>query len=1494
MHRVTRPELLELETAHASSNIPRDHASMSPAFSLASAPSVNPEPAYIAASAASQIVTSEYQSQHQDWEEENTSPPLNEIALVAPASLSLINAFLDRLLFNFLASARSTSLASLRPAVTEVLKPRLAKEAITGADEELQEFLGGGDDEELLDFHNGDDRQEDWDLDLVWKRTRLRCMVYTRLGDMEEEDEDMYIEQEHLEDPTAPRRLSRDIGIVSPAVAIFLTSILEFIGEHALMVAGEAAYKRCEHSFRSERRRSRGPQRVVVEEMDMEKVALNATLGRLWRSWRKLLRSPRTSISRIMARDTGAHRGLRGFSSSRSTSRKSSIGAIDDRALVTDLDRTPSVAQVLSGAEPASIPLPLADYDIDEIEVPGYSPRVTPKSGEIYDGSRGSRRFSMAVPAELARGSQGNLPSNQDSSTAFTKSILKINTSHETSNRRPRSQSLPTPTQTPFILPTEPEEAFGFHVPHDNTTVPSDAAESRSINDNETTPRLGSNVVDDNSKTNVEGANSNSTSKSNLGSPFGSVLNAISQHAARELQAPSGNASDEESQEYISEDLVKAERHRPKEVEIGGSSKYLIASLGKAREDAQTRYSTSSSVPSHVLGEVSPMDPNFVESGEVSPIDPADDENEHYFAKAASASEEGALGNTTHDLVPSTDYPRTEDVQIQDEAVQTVVPASIPRATHGRQRGMDGPTEDDYQKDGKREAFVVLEDLSALDSSRNSNASSLSGKDLQVDGTISSKKSRLPATENGVPPLTPLREMMEAAHDTSDENSSVAPSHIERSLKPILSAGQGLSSASPAISHAQTSPNGSKTSDLRRQLPSVYTGQPAQGIDRAGVQRVSPSLVGAREPLTPQGRSSDSSARDLRSLYAATSGTSPVSLKAKGKAGKNPGDNARELVPSRTSSDGSKATGDERQHRISSQSSDRQQSFEQLMNSDQTIQYTLTPQTMREIEVCFAVHEYITLRLTGHQGPESPRASSYHSPSKTTQVVNMIRSGRTSVEQPRPPTGRSTLQPVNGVNGLRSNPADTKQTLASEIGNVSAPSGTGFVIHSGPSLKRGPQPVARDARVENENTRDFADFIRSTGPEQTKSLPKPPMARPTSGPRPQSAVNGVRPHRTSQSTVPRTVGKTTSGLNPIIAPLISENKLIKKGGPRLQARDATISRGDETSDLIDFIRQGPPGERTEGNHRIPRTVAPFRNTMDSDDIRNLMGKAKDTNSVASIQDSSFTKSLHSSVNSRTGLLDSSNRQTPKVYPQPAAEKRPARYEDPIQPMRKQRRVRDPYAIDFDSDGDDESHTPKPQQKEESLLDFLNSVPPPQASNSPPPLDVSRSMARKTSTSVRSRFTRSSSSSTAIKQPPINSLPPNTANTTNPSQRVRNDAARSPSYGVPREDSSQSTQQPHSKFDTYKSTSPTNGVPMGRPRGAVPKSPGRPIQARPAARDDIDSMRDLADFLKNSGPPEPPIVTGAGRAYGRSGVPEKEEGGGFSRMFSRRKRGAGVA
>ena len=67
------------------------------------------------------------------------------------------------------------------------------------------------------------------------------------------------------------------------------------------------------------------------------------------------------------------------------------------------------------------------------------------------------------------------------------------------------------------------------------------------------------------------------------------------------------------------------------------------------------------------------------------------------------------------------------------------------------------------------------------------------------------------------------------------------------------------------------------------------------------------------------------------------------------------------------------------------------------------------------------------------------------------------------------------------------------------------------------------------------------------------------------------------------------------------------------------------------------------------------------------------------------------------------------------------------------------------------------------------------------------------------------------------------------------------------------------------------------------------------QMRPrTAREDEGGLRELASFLKNSGPPEaePPVPR---LTQANQGGKEKEEGGGgFSRMFSRRKKATATA
>ncbi|KAH0498890.1 hypothetical protein TgHK011_006118 [Trichoderma gracile] len=349
--------------------------------------SVSPEAAFIASTAASQIITNDHDGQPNPWYDQHGVVPSREAALITPAALQLVNSFLDQLLLNFLQVARSTALSALRPAVSDVLKPKLAKETITNADEELKEYIGGSEDEEYTDPQspNGD-----WDVELAWKRARLRCMVYSSLGDLEEDDEDKYMKQEHLE--VGENEQASDI--ISPAVAIFLTSVLEYIGELTLTVAGQAASQRMRARLERELKDgTRSPaaivERVVVEDVDMERVALDRTLGRLWRGWKKRLRAPvaefapgRSPHISHMITD-GLANGL--------NDRKSRTN--EDEASPAEVREQPESA-VVEDVLPMNIPLPMGDNDIAEIEVPGlahYSDEEEEEE-EAEEGSFDARR----------------------------------------------------------------------------------------------------------------------------------------------------------------------------------------------------------------------------------------------------------------------------------------------------------------------------------------------------------------------------------------------------------------------------------------------------------------------------------------------------------------------------------------------------------------------------------------------------------------------------------------------------------------------------------------------------------------------------------------------------------------------------------------------------------------------------------------------------------------------------------------------------------------------------------------------------------------------------------------------------------------------------------------------------------------------------------------------------------------------------------------------
>ncbi|KAK3686403.1 hypothetical protein LTR37_019876, partial [Vermiconidia calcicola] len=345
----------------------------------------NPAAAYVAPFGASQVVSEHLSSQFQLSEDEGDEKLNKDDVQFSEAALALVNAFLDQLVYSVLMTARSTHLSALRPAVTEVLKHRLAREAITSAEEELAELLAGGDDEEEDAKHKSAEAKRQWDLELVWKRTRLRVMVYMRLGELEDEDEQRYVREEELFHGSE-RRFSQSSGLVSWAAAIFLTSVLEYVAEQTLQVAGQAAYTRARRQSRTRRltssQETHKSETLTVEEYDVEKVALSSTLGRIWRTWRKALRSNAPSVTPTQRSSRSVGRASRDNMVSAMSHRRSSFdtaneGSMADgsRPMSRDLkDEVPDAEyseQVL--AANISLPMGHATRDIDEIEVPGLA-----------------------------------------------------------------------------------------------------------------------------------------------------------------------------------------------------------------------------------------------------------------------------------------------------------------------------------------------------------------------------------------------------------------------------------------------------------------------------------------------------------------------------------------------------------------------------------------------------------------------------------------------------------------------------------------------------------------------------------------------------------------------------------------------------------------------------------------------------------------------------------------------------------------------------------------------------------------------------------------------------------------------------------------------------------------------------------------------------------------------------------------------------------------
>ena len=235
--------------------------------------------------------------------------------------------------------------------------------------------------------------------------------------------------------------------------------------------------------------------------------------------------------------------------------------------------------------------------------------------------------------------------------------------------------------------------------------------------------------------------------------------------------------------------------------------------------------------------------------------------------------------------------------------------------------------------------------------------------------------------------------------------------------------------------------------------------------------------------------------------------------------------------------------------------------------------------------------------------------------------------------------------------------------------------------------KRG--PVAREAQHQDDSMRDFADFIRSTGPDSDprtlakQSVERPEITRVTSA--------------GSQASFTKQPSRKITKQQPVVSPKKSEQSLPARGNSKLKARDPIASPTNTTAELADFFRSGPPTAQAQS--------APRSASSPQVNGRSREGVGSGT-SVASTQDSfAPSKKTQSSVNSRTALLDSTNRSVPTKTDY-------QRQQEAGGPVRKQRRVKDPYALDSDED-EEMAPPPEPEpSEEETLSDFLKNYSPP--------------------------------------------------------------------------------------------------------------------------------------------------------------------------------------
>ena len=1280
-------------------------------------PHANPPPAYIARGEASSLLSKEL--------ERNVD--------ASPPALTLLNDFLDHVLYSVISTAHSVALGQLKAAVPAVLKPRLGKTALRVAEEELKEYMEDEEEEELYTSRNAVSPRSHFDADLVWKLARLRCMVYARMGDLEEEDEEEWLEKEHLLEQAAASPIdARQSMAVTPGAAIFLTSVIEYLGEQALYYAAQYAQKRHDNARNqdsatptSESQLAAMGADIVLEGKDMNHVGRDSPLSRLWRSWRRNTRSPVEAISRPLSPETMLSPSAESYHSRATSNAHPSIHSIPEE------HRAPT-PPMPAATTPSQIPLPLSDDDVDEIGT---------EEDEI--DLSGSRRPASMPPMPGRFPSMDLTPGVHDDAPPAFQERSPLRPSFD----RARSNSVPT-VKTPFQTPPEARRT--------SIVLPIQTQNGHEIDT----------IKEDGE---VRG------------------VNGVQDGTAVHDFAPADTMNTSEAQQ------TTTRKRTPSPEELNTTVGVLASALG--------------TVGVHHINQ----EPQLLQH----------DRAEEIARKLSNVSDEpltsaSIKGADDFDMMYVPEGRNSPDDQIKSQDTKAVaeLPASQPTDPYQEM-------EQKQFEEHKRYSQMSHEmDTPSMYSTREH--SPRFPKDM-----------RSTSSQNSEPDVIATNYAPASAPDMRDRSYPALPaSAIPVGATQSQFADSPVSATSSKLSR-QLQSNPESVPDIP-QFPTRYQHQvdertPGHARGHSKSSSSSSRLLGFTRDATgrPQTIYQQNAAGDMTDAVRQAHSSTPNSMnRIRPDTAHTPPASPRQHLRLRSDSENNMVKAPPNDEAA-------KRSLEVLINSDQTLLYTTTPDVanFRPEDVSVQPRAICHLANPCQINRSPPRT-------QTQELAEFLKHTSPPGEE------NATPKPTTRSRKVSMEAGRAPQALSGQREHDVVPSSQGVIMQAPPTPKsKNPLGEPRDAKVDRtSNVRDLADYVRSTGPSNDDQLAGPV----TIGPPAPAAKRSAE-----------------AATSTMAAPTLP--KLTKKRSARLQARDPRPSRNAESSALIDFIREGPP--RQPGDHRINRHVAPFRTTMDSDDLNGLVSslpKDSSDNGVSSIA---------TTTNSHTPLVNHEAKMGGTPQPRAIAQPDP---DDPM-PKRTRRRVKDPYAIDDSDDEELFSDQPPPKKatNEESLIDFLRNTAPPSTMTAQPvlssvPSTTTSSLTRKPSIDKIKEFVRGNRSTTPA------------------SDNVR---AQAQAQSRARAESPHLTQS-GSKLDSYRPTQPTHANHVERNRASKSRSENRnsgtSTNGSGQTGAGYGATADMAEFLKNTGPPpsqpevQPFILNG--RPNTATGT---RQDGGLKKFFSMR-------